>query len=278
MSKDEKDLHAFIQTIISYDVDGKTNLESHYHKFPMVDLKYCDEPFSLKIGNNTFKEEGINIDLNDDEYSIHGSVFFSDFIMIERNILSPTAMGYFAYLPFMECYHDIISMNHILNGNLSVNNKKFDFNNGKGYIEKDWGTSFPKEYIWLQSNHFDCSDASIIFSLAHIPFMGNSFQGFICNLTFNNQEYRFATYNNSKLLQVNRTDDLLEVVIEKKNYKIIIKATVSQISGELKAPNNGAMEILIKEGLSGIVNIKLFKNTEILFEGLGKTCAIEIQR
>ena len=41
-------------------------------------------------------------------------------------------------------------MNHTVNGVLMINNEEIDINNGKGYIEKDWGTSFPKKYIWIQ--------------------------------------------------------------------------------------------------------------------------------
>ncbi|QII81181.1 hypothetical protein G7057_00970 [Jeotgalibaca arthritidis] len=41
---------------------------------------------------------------------------------------------------------------------------------GKGYIEKDWGRSFPKNYIWIQSNHFNDNQRSLFFSYAHIPY------------------------------------------------------------------------------------------------------------
>lgn len=69
---------------------------------------------------------------------------FSGLLRIDRNIFSPNAMGYFSYLPFMECYHDIISMNHNLKGALTVDTKGYDFTGGKGYIEKDWEYYFQK--------------------------------------------------------------------------------------------------------------------------------------
>ena len=278
ISKGSLDSHAFIQSIITYEQDGNTILKTKYHRFSINEFKYADEPFCLTIGNNTFKNEGIKLDLMNDEYAIKGRIRFSKFTKIKRNAFSPTAMGFFAYLPFMECYHDIMSMNHNIKGLLTVNNKVFDFNNGKGYIEKDWGTSFPKEYIWLQSNHFDYTDTSIMFSLAHIPFLGASFQGFICNFTYNNQEYRFATYNNSKIACVNYSGGKLEVIIVRGAYRLIIKAEIGQDSAALKAPIKGNMNILIKEGLCGLVDLELLKNSKTLFEGKGNPCAIEIQK
>ena len=44
----------------------------------------------------------------------------------------------------MECYHGIVSMDHTVNGLIEINNEKIDFSEGRGYIEKDWGRSFPQ--------------------------------------------------------------------------------------------------------------------------------------
>ena len=63
-------------------------------------------------------------------------------------------MGWYSFVPFMECNHGIVSVNHDLYGEISVNGNVIDFNNGKGYIEKDWGVSFPEAWIWIQSNNF----------------------------------------------------------------------------------------------------------------------------
>ena len=52
-------------------------------------------------------------------------------------------MGWYAYLPIMECYHGILSMDHELSGELIYNGDFLAFNKGRGYIEKDWGKNFP---------------------------------------------------------------------------------------------------------------------------------------
>lgn len=276
IAKNNTDSHSFIQVIISHELEGRTQLETQYYRFFVNDFKYTDEPFCLTIGDNIFNDQGMKLNLSNDEYSIQGSIRFSGFTKIKRNIFSPDAMGYFSYLPFMECYHDIISMNHKLEGVLTVNNDAFDLDKGRGYIEKDWGTSFPKEYIWLQSNHFGDTDASIMFSLAHIPFLGSSFKGFICNLAFNGREYRFATYNSSKVVKTFYSGNFIELAVTKGKYALIIKAEICSDSGGLKAPVNGAMDNTIKEGLTGLVDIRLLKGSKVLFAGKGNPCAIEL--
>ncbi|MFA9424225.1 MAG: tocopherol cyclase family protein [Sedimentibacter sp.] len=276
VSKDINDSHAFIQTIINRNVQGNTRLTTHYHRFSIEDFKYTDEPFSLKIGKNIFKRDEIELELIDEEYSLSGKITFSNFTAIKTNPVFPNIMGYYAYLPIMECYHGIVSMSHGLEGTLLLNEEMLNFNEGKGYIEKDWGTSFPKEYVWVQSNNFNNSDASIMCSIANIPFLGTSFKGFICNLYCDGKEYRFASYNNSKLLNIDYNEELLEATMVKGNLKLELSARLSE-GGMLKAPKDGNMNRTIKEGLNGVVNIKLIKNSsEILFYGTGNPCGIEI--
>jgi hypothetical protein len=84
----------------------------------------------------------------------------------------------------MECYHAIIHLTHDIHGMIELDGQTLDFTGGTGYIEKDYGRSFPRTYIWIQASHFDSTDASFVFSRARIPFMGSEFLGFFayfCN-------------------------------------------------------------------------------------------------
>ena len=75
----------------------------------------------------------------------------------------------------MECNHAILSMQNHIKGLININNHKINFNNGNGYIEKDWGCSFQKSYIWCQGNSFKKTNSSFMLSIADIPFKLFSF-------------------------------------------------------------------------------------------------------
>jgi len=83
-----------------------------------------------------------------------------------------------AFGPIMECYHDIISLDHSLSGSLLSNDTEIVFNGGWGYIEKDWGKSFPEAYVWIQSNHFQKKETSLSASIAKIPWLNGFFRGY----------------------------------------------------------------------------------------------------
>lgn len=188
----------------------------------------------------------------------------------------PNIMGIFAYIPNMECNHGVISMNHNLLGNIHINDRKIDFSGGKGYLEKDWGSSFPKHYIWLQCNHFDDESISLFFSIAHIPLHRLEFEGFICNIIINNKEYRFASYNLSKCKVIDISLNHCKIILENKVSKLEIFGNITD-QGNLIAPIKGKMNKSIKEGISGRVIINFTdKLSKKSYTHFGENAGIEI--
>jgi hypothetical protein len=75
----------------------------------------------------------------------------------------------------MECYHGVLSFDHKISGSLTINEIEVNFDDGKGYLEKDWGTSIPSSWIWMQTNQFQGDVASLFGSVAKIPRLKNYF-------------------------------------------------------------------------------------------------------
>jgi len=287
VSLSENDKHCFVQYIYTHTggnpINKVSKIKTGYIRYDINEFVFTDNPFSVEIGKNRFTLEGISIDIASDDIIIEGNINFDHITPIKKTIFMPNIMGYFAYIPKMECYHGVVSMNHILSGSVTVefedkDAKMLDFNSGKGYIEKDWGTSFPSEYVWGQCNNFKDDNTSLMFSVANIPFGTRSFKGFLCNVVVDNKEYRFATYNKSKITGQNVNDTKAVFVFENKSSKIMIKSKVEK-PGELIAPVFGNMERVIKEGLSGEIDFILTdKITGKIYTDSGVTAGIEIVR
>lgn len=271
------DEHSFIQYIyVALTEQNELVTKTGYIRYRLDEFSYQDKPFLVQIGDNVFTESFISIQLKDEKLTIQGKLTLNAFQDIKKTMLSPSIMGGFAYIPKMECYHGVISMNHTLKGFLNINKQKIDFTMGKGYIEKDWGTSFPKEYTWIQSNHFKNPTTSIFFSVAHIPFHVATFKGFICALVVDGKEYRFATYNNSKITIEDQKNGTVTIFLENKYAELTIKGTITT-TGELIAPKDGIMTKVIKEALSGEVEIFLKdKKRQTVYQDFSKLAGIEI--
>jgi len=114
-----------------------------------------------------------------------------------------------------------------------------------------------------------------MFSYAIIPYLGFKFKGFIVNLIIEDKEYRFATYNFSKIKIIEREKNFISFMIKKSKYSLFIKAK-NKNTIALAAPKEGKMDNFIKEGLSGEVEVIFKHKDKVIFEDKGIRCGIEI--
>jgi tocopherol cyclase len=189
-----------------------------------------------------------------------------DLVDLKSNsFMNPGIMGWYRFVPFMQCYHGVVSLTHRLKGELIINNEQFNFTKGKGYIEKDWGSSMPSSWIWMQSNHFTDSTSSFMLSVADVPWLGKSFTGFLGFFYHNNEVYRFATYRNSKLTLEIAEANQLKIRIDNRKNSFIIEAR-SNTTGMLKAPDKGSMDRRIPESIDATLKITMKdKKDQIVF-------------
>ena len=186
-------------------------------------------------------------------------------------------MGPYSFIPFMECYHGIISMNHDISGSLKYNNGDISFNNGRGYMEKDWGHSFPKAYIWMQSNHFSKPNISIKSSIAIIPWMGSSFIGHIAGVLIGDKLIEFTTYNGTKVNKCEISIDKVKIEMENGSYLLRILAHREKAT-TLAAPIAGFMDGRIDESMRASIEVELLdkKKNIVLLKDIGESAGIEV--
>ena len=265
----DKKKQAFIQVI--------TNNKSYYFDYDIEMFEYGTNPFYIKIENNYFSNDRVVINIKRKNIKIKGQLKYNNNIKIATSILSPNIMGPFSYIPFMECNHAIISMKNAVDGYIDLNNKKIKFNRGIGYIEKDWGISFPKNYIWMQGNCFVKKNISFMLSIAHIPFKMFSFKGFICVFIIDDKEYRFTTYNNAKIIKccMNEKEEKICVILKKGIYELKILSS-NKKGNVLTAPIKGRMKRTIYESIDDEILVTLKEKNRIIFSGISTNCGLEI--
>ncbi|ULQ60115.1 hypothetical protein K7I13_01965 [Brucepastera parasyntrophica] len=238
-----------------------TNTESFNVDYDANDFSVDKKDLFVKIGNSIFSDSGIKIDINTPEVICTGELNYGPITPINYNIMGP-----FSVFRNMECNHGVISMHHSVNGTLTLNGTVFSFENANGYIEKDWGYSFPETYTWLQCN----DDCSIMVSIATIPFFGLFFQGLISVIRYKNKEYRIATYNGGKVIYNNEKG----LMIKKGTYTL--KAEFSDtVSHPLKAPDSGNMSRIIRESISCKVNFEFARGKTLLFTAENRIAGYE---
>jgi len=282
ISKDEKHAIAIIpgiamdsagnkQAFIQF-LDGK-KLSAEYFKFKAEDFSASTKVFEVSIAKNYFSSSRISLEIP----QLKGSIKFINQVPWPSNWYSPGIMGPFAFVPFMECYHGVLSMDHSLEGSLEINGERIDFSGGRGYMEKDWGHSFPSAYIWMQSNHFSKSGVSIKASVAKIPWLSSSFVGFIAGLYFDGQLIQFTTYNRSQLLRSLVDEHHVEVILTNQKYRLELNIERDDAT-ELASPIQGFMDGRISESMTSSIHVKLIRRKDevVLFDDKGRNLALEV--
>lgn len=262
--------HAFLQVLDG--VDGT----SAYVKFPIGDFKADGNNFSIEIGENKFDDRQLTLALNSAECQLDGEIHLGPLNPWPVTLISPGIMGWYSWVPGMECYHGVLSFSHKIQGTLTLNGKEMDFTGGKGYIEKDWGQSFPSAWIWCQSNHFAGRDACVTASVAIIPWKGNAFRGFIVGFWLEGKLHRFATYNGAKIESLQIYDNHVDWVVKNRQHRLFLKAARVQ-GGLLRGPTRLDMGQRVVETLNATVQVRLETlQGKLLFDEIGANTGLEV--
>ncbi len=262
--------HAFIQVL-----DGM-NGRATYHEYPTSAFRADEEHFDVWMGDSHFWQDGLSLKIDDEHAKIRGTLNFSGGVGWPVSVIQPGVMGWYAWLPFMECYHGVLSFNHKIMGDLAYNDQSLDFNGGRGYMEKDWGQNFPSAYIWGQTNHFDTEGTSLFTSAALIPSLGRTWRGFLAGLYHAGRLYPFTTYTGAEVETLRLTDDLVYLTIADRQYRLEMVAE-RQSGGLLKAPIRTEMHKRVDETMQSSIQARLSTRAgNTIFEGLGRNAALEV--
>jgi len=257
--------HSFLQLM-----DGKA-CKAHYHDFPPGAFQASGREFEIQLGPHSFSKDQLVIDTP----QLKGTLRIHDRYPWPKMLGAPGIMGWYSFVPFMECYHGVVSMDHKLEGSLEVYGESIDFSGGKGYMEKDWGRSFPEAWIWMQTNHFDAeAPVSLMASVAVIPWLRSSFIGYIVGFLHEGRLYRFATYTGAQMKAQLGEHEVFLSFRDKRNRLEIV---AHQAGGaELIAPISGNMTGKVNESMQSTISVRLWDREALIFEGEGRNAGLEV--
>lgn len=263
---------AFVQVL-----DGLTG-RSWYHRFAPDDFVASADRFEVQVGGNRFDATGVTLDLP----QLRGRIDYTTPLdPYPVKFAAPGIMGWYGLVPGMECFHGIVSFGHGLTGTLDVEGAPMSFDGGRGYIEKDWGKAFPAGYVWMASNHVDTtagdgSGASLVASVAIIPWLGRAFRGSIVAFRHSGRLHTWATYNRSKERSLTIDDSHVRWSIEGPDGVLELRAERVR-GGLLHAPLRTAMHQRVEETLDAKIAVRhVSPDGRLLLEGVADCAGLEV--
>lgn len=242
-----------------------------YLSFSPQELYGAPDRFELDIEDGRFSSEGVSTPWPE----LQADLRFGTLEPWPVTRSSPGVMGWYAWVPIMQCYHGIVSLDHELSGTVTLRDQVIDFTGGRGYIEKDWGRSFPQRWVWMQSNHFATEGTCLTISIADVPWFGGAFPGFLVGFWHEGQLRRFTTYTGAKTTLVARTEDGVRFVVEDDTHRLEAHARGGRPVA-IHMPSEHSMRGVVQEHLGGTLEARLetLDGTRV-FEGVGYQAAWE---
>lgn len=254
--------HAFIQVLNGVEA------KSSYHRFPFSDFAADRNKFAVSIGENSFSTTGCTARLP----GLSIAIRHQDVQPWPSRPLAPGVMGWYGFVPGMQCYHGLVSLHHRING--QINGLELS-DVAVGYIEKDWGSSFPNAWIWAQTNHLDHpAPNSLMISVADIPWLGRSFVGFLSTFLFEGELHTMATWTGAKAEVSVMTNEVAVLLSDRRRQlKVVGKPGAG---GNLASPIAGGMTGKINESLQAELEITFILDGQVRYQGPARWAGLEV--
>ena len=228
-------------------------LDDHVHRitFPSQECHIAKNRFHIRFGQTVFSEKGCRLHLDlTSTLIIRGHLYYGRWHRPVRSFMGP-----FRYLP-LPCRHEVLSLSHHLRGQVLVGEDIWDFHDGTGYIEKDWGYEFPSHYLWIQGDNF-------MLTIVDLSTHRRRFLACSSLLRHEGKQYRLSTYQGARL---NRHGSR-RIDVTQGPYRLQItlpdKPTASV---PLLAPKAGSMIRIIEEYPRYPLQCRLYRGKELIFD------------
>jgi hypothetical protein len=275
--------YSFVQVI-----EGRSG-RTWWFEYPLEAFRASTDRLDIRVGGSVFAEKGIVLDLSSEEGRFRGELAFGPFRRLPSRVFWPGVMGPYSFVPFMECRHGLVSLDHGVEGSFEHDSRRVemgrpgsgDDGRGRGYIEKDWGSSMPSSWIWMQSNNFESAGDSFMLSIADIPWLGSAFTGFLCvgylggRGPLGGRLLREASYTGARLEDFRLEDGHLSLAVARGGSRLEVEASRAR-GGLLRAPVKGLLTRRISESVDARISLRWTRAGRTLFEGEALRAGLEL--
>jgi len=220
--------------------------------FPKHEISFDHDRHIVRMADNMFTTKEIIISIQDIDINLN----------LVNNHPIPTfknSMGYTYYIPNLPCYHSVMNTAHQVTGNIRNKNAEYSFDQDMGYMEKNWGTSFPESYFWLHAIDPYNADVSILFSIAEIQWLGKSFIKHVGHLRIEGKHIDLRTLKDISISDKIISEKKRCVNFRSKELELDIWITYGK-KVTFKAPNQGNMSRDISHHTDALIAICIKHN------------------
>ncbi len=237
--------------------------------FPPSQYRSRKDRMYVEIGNNIFSEKGISIHLKNGDFSLCGTLRYTGFAPIKAPL-----RGSFRVVPFTEYKRSMVSIYHALHGMVEMNRTLVNFRDGIGYVEKLWGSSFPRSYFWTQCGGFAPGPSCLMVSIEQVSLGSLHWQGGICCVSYGGRQYRLATHRGAQILKCTEG----ECMIQQGKYFLQATLLSSCTPKEVQVQNKEGIERTVHSSPCCTMRYQFYREEDPLFDVTSDCSSLEFRQ
>lgn len=220
---------------IQYHIPNKMPKLLTFHK---NEIQCSSNNHHVQFGDNVLSSKVLKLKTEELELDLqlHQNSFFNK---------KSNSMGNYYLIPNLPCYHAVVSEFQSFSGVIKSLNEEFKITNANGYLEKNWGKSFPNSYIWLHAFDINNPENQLLFSQANIKWMGKMFEKYVGYINLNNKYTDLRKLNNCRISKYYSLKNVFCIFIQNKDIHIEIVITLGNkltFVGPIKGVLNRTIE------------------------------------
>ncbi len=220
--------------------------------FPKDQVVLDRQQHIVRMGDNVLSTNTIDINLH--ELSINLQLMNNQRIDTLNN-----SMGYAYYVPTLPCYHSVLNTSHGVSGSIVHRSNEYAVNNEMGYLEKNWGTSFPDRYMWLHAVDPNDAETSLLFSRADIQWLGRTFTRHVGHMRLDGKHIDLRELSSVVISTHRAGPDTHIYRINSRSLQMDVSITVGH-KVLLKAPELGSLSREIPHHIDALIEARVTHN------------------
>jgi hypothetical protein len=230
--------------------------------FPKNEVSCDIEKHIFRMGNNLLTTELIRIDING--------------LRIDLNLKSSqpfrtfkNSMGYTYFIPNLPCYHSVLNTAQSVSGEIQHKGLCYTLDHEMGYLEKNWGTTFPESYFWVHAIDPNNPAISLLFSRAKIVWLGKTYIKHVGYFCFDGQQIELRELKNFSVSNSNLGPENRSIQIRSASAHLDLALEYGR-EVLFKGPKDGALSRIIQHQTDASIKVSLiYENRSHQFQMVG---------
>jgi hypothetical protein len=178
-------------------------------------------------------------------------------------------MGYTYFIPNLPCYHSVLNTAQSVSGEIQHKGLCYTLDHEMGYLEKNWGTTFPENYFWVHAIDPNNPAISLLFSRAKIVWLGKTYIKHVGYFSFDGQQIELRELKNFSVSNSNHGPEnrIIQIRSASAHLDLALECGSEVL---FKGPKDGALSRIIQHQTDASIKVSLtYENRSHQFQMVG---------